>query len=924
MAQPLPTTYSYGTVSVTQGSTLVTGAGVLFQTAVQGGDRFWTPDGNVTIADVPSQTTLTLAWPWPGATITDAPYEIRLTGDVTRAQETSRRIFERLLQGLYAQPGATGTLAERAEFDGAAKGFIYWQTDVLPFLIWVKASDDAGDWAGPETVSGPRGDAGPVGPVGPQGEQGEQGIQGEHGLQGEQGEQGEQGIQGEQGPVGDITPEAQQALDDIEAAAAAALGSADEAVAARDLAKLWAEADENVEVEAGKFSAKHHAINAAASALALDAAVDAYKVDPASLSPVLPTLDLIFNSSSAIQSSWFTRASAATYFDANGVMRTAAANALRIDHDPMTGACRGALIEEQRTNLLTYPERFDNAAWLKTNVTVLPNSTVAPDGSLTGALVTATANSAPLSRLLSMTSGSTSPFANGIFLKQGTAVQTSFQLSFFTGGTTNSVAGNITWATKAVTISGTANDKAWFLEDVGNGWYRLCFVGSNSGGANTSIQIVIYPAAASVGTVYLWGAQFEAGASPTSYIPSADALTSRASAATFVSSNGLIQSAATNVARMQYNPVDLTAPPKLLLEAAATNLAWPSEDLTHANFAKANSTVTANAIAAPDGTLTADKIVETVTTGAHYIQPISFATVLNGQTATASFFVKAAERASVMFRLDASTTIIASANNNASFNLATGSISNILGTGIQYAALKFADGWWKISMTLTATADGVLRPLVMTSTTPGSYVTVGDGISGLYLWGAQLELGAFPTSYIATTSATVTRAADVSSSAQATRAADNLSIPAGSDWLNNAEGTLFAEGSRPVLGSAYPGIASLNDGTTTSFIGFFQNDAGDDKLNSMIRVAGVDQFGLTAANPMTPGGTVRAALAYRANDAASSVSGGPAITDASVGLFKPSQLSVGRTGGGVWGGHVRRVLYFPRRLPNATLQAMSA
>ena len=79
----------------------------------------------------------------------------------------------------------------------------------------------------------------------------------------------------------------------------------------------------------------------------------------------------------------FSRNSTATYFDKFGVMRTASTGVPRIDYDPITGECRGLLVEEQRTNLLSYSEQFDNSYWYKDNSSVTPNIVISPDGNVT-------------------------------------------------------------------------------------------------------------------------------------------------------------------------------------------------------------------------------------------------------------------------------------------------------------------------------------------------------------------------------------------------------------------------------------------------------------------------------------------------------------------------------------------------------------
>ena len=101
---------------------------------------------------------------------------------------------------------------------------------------------------------------------------------------------------------------------------------------------------------------------------------------------IKPTLLLDFANVKALDPRiTFTRASTATYYDAFGVMQTAASGVARFDSNPTTGESLGLLIEEQRTNLLTYSAQFDNAAWSKPNSdTITANTVVAPDGVLSG------------------------------------------------------------------------------------------------------------------------------------------------------------------------------------------------------------------------------------------------------------------------------------------------------------------------------------------------------------------------------------------------------------------------------------------------------------------------------------------------------------------------------------------------------------
>lgn len=114
----LPTTYSTGTASVTAGDVTVTGQGTTWLTSgIQAGDLFWAAGTDVRIASVNSNTSLTLAFAWPGATRTAAAYEIRFTPDATRVLSSARAVLDAL---------AGGNLFSIGDLDSAA--------DTLPYF----------------------------------------------------------------------------------------------------------------------------------------------------------------------------------------------------------------------------------------------------------------------------------------------------------------------------------------------------------------------------------------------------------------------------------------------------------------------------------------------------------------------------------------------------------------------------------------------------------------------------------------------------------------------------------------------------------------------------------------------------------------------------------------------------------------------
>lgn len=96
----LPTTYNAGTATVNANSAAVTGQGTSWLTSgVQAGDLFWAAGLHVRIASVNSNTSLTLAFSWPGASRAADTYEVQFTPDATRALTAARQVLDALTNG---------------------------------------------------------------------------------------------------------------------------------------------------------------------------------------------------------------------------------------------------------------------------------------------------------------------------------------------------------------------------------------------------------------------------------------------------------------------------------------------------------------------------------------------------------------------------------------------------------------------------------------------------------------------------------------------------------------------------------------------------------------------------------------------------------------------------------------------------------
>ena len=197
----------------------------------------------------------------------------------------------------------------------------------------------------------------------------------------------------------------------------------------------------------------------------------------------------------------------------------------------------------------------------------------------------------------------------------------------------------------------------------------------------------------------------------------------------------------------------------LLVEDARENLCIRSQELDNASWTKTNATISANATTAPDGTSTADKIVESAGAGTHECRSTSFAQA-SSTTASYSFYAKSAGR--TFAHLDVSDG--ATGDVFAYFNLSDGTTANLTTSGSWSAASAstelLADGWVRCIIIATKGGGTSAQMFIYPASNSSTISYTGDGSSGIHVWGVQGEVGAFPSSYIPTTSASVTRSAD--------------------------------------------------------------------------------------------------------------------------------------------------------------------
>jgi len=250
----------------------------------------------------------------------------------------------------------------------------------------------------------------------------------------------------------------------------------------------------------------------------------------------------------------------------------------------------------------------------------------------------------------------------------------------------------------------------------------------------------------------------------------------RDSTGTYVDSDGVLQSATTNEARFDHNPTTGESL-GLLVEEERTNLITTSEALANIT----GGSITNNTTTAPDELVTADTLIEDTSTGSHSVNTASI--IWAGNTAyTFTFFLKANTRSQATITLGTSSNWVNS-QRNATFDLSTGTVIVTAGSSVTASIEPFLNGWYRCRLTATTIAAPVPSTVQTQMYVSGSASYTGNGTSGLFFWGAQLEAGAFPTSYIPTTTATATRAADVAS----------ITGTAFSSFYNQTQGTVFAD-----------------------------------------------------------------------------------------------------------------------------------
>lgn len=375
----------------------------------------------------------------------------------------------------------------------------------------------------------------------------------------------------------------------------------------------------------------------------------------------------------------------------------------------------------------------------------------------------------------------------------------------------------------------------------------------------------------------------------------------RASTATFIGSNGLIQSAALNAARFDHDPVTGLCK-GLLIEESRTNICLQSENLA-TTWSGSGRTISSDFATSPDGLTTADKLVENTASTLHGVTQTP-STVI-GSTYIGSAYIKAAGRNFAMIYTGANPA------NGRYISIpadGTGAVLGLYNANPSTVTLQYVgNGWYRVSILIVSTGVGSsLEIYASTNGTIASYT--GDGSSGILVWGAQLELGSFPTSYIPTTTVSVVRSADVCS----------ITGSSFTGFYNQSEGTLLVSAFTPASGDRT--IVASDDNTANEMIRlrtegtnplFKVTDGGSE-------LVAIDSGGVVANSVFKLSG------AYKLNDFASSVNGGSSVTDITGTIPTVDRMRIGAgQSGNTMCGCVSSLRYYGKRLSNTKIQALT-
>tara|TARA_R110000851_G_scaffold333307_1_gene511970 strand:+ start:284 stop:2182 length:1899 start_codon:yes stop_codon:yes gene_type:complete len=596
-----------------------------------------------------------------------------------------------------------------------------------------------------------------------------------------------------------------------------------------------------------------------------------------------PTLSFKFNQLTTLPS-------AITY--------TGGVNGAKYDSDGVLGYAPHNMLLQSEDLTTTWTEP-------NSDVTITANAGIAPDGSTTADdLKHDDSSSAGLLQ------GYTVPVAGAIYtasayVKQGsTGSHDWVRLQLHDGDDGAEAWFNVaTGAKGALAAIGAGSNTNSTITSIGSGWYRIT-VTMQADATDVTHKVYLSNVTADSGTteedtnsVWWWGIQVNIGATALTYVPTT--------------------TAAVWTARFDHS-YDGTSwnPLGLLIEEARTNICLQSEDWTSGSWGTlARFTRTADQTTAPDGNTTADKLLETTDDNTRLIRQTIDNLVFSATSDyTWSIYVKGGLGRDWLAL--GTTTLASDSSQNTHFDITNGTIGTTAAAHTPFIQ-DVGNGWFRIGVTFdsgTGTTDLRFNFWGAISDNDRSYI--GVATKGYYVWGAQLEAGAFPTSYVRTTTAAVARTAD-----NTTMTGTNFS-----DWYNNVAGTFLIEAAPAASGVALHVLGVSKPSSSADFHNVLTSSGTAGRLQYHTKSGNGSQGYINIDDAdWEAGDSWKLAIAYATDDRSASRNGAATVTDNGTTLPVAAEmtiLSIGQSpwGGGQINGHISRITYWPTRLSDEILQ----
>ena len=543
-------------------------------------------------------------------------------------------------------------------------------------------------------------------------------------------------------------------------------------------------------------------------------------------------------------------------------------------NDTATRVGPDGLIEKVRTNLILQSQTFDNASWVKDGATITDNATTAPDGTTTAEKILETATTAA-HNIYQVPTVSSNIYSISFFVKKAER----FKVAIADRNTGGYVAFNLNTGViiESLVFSGK-------IQSLANDWYRLTITSASavaiinpqlfilSDSYTTGVPATTPYAGNATSGLFIWGAQLEVSDfGATDYILTTTAAVSVGPVA--------------NVPRLDYLN---SSCPRLLLEPQRSNLALYSEQINTGFAASQGGTgiapvITANNAISPDGYQNADTIVFDAGAGTTSSDQSALYQFFGGTTATytASFYAKTPSgTAQIQVRID----------------------------GSSYEKFTITNQWQRFTLTraLTGTGNGIDIAIRRGLNEPM------NASATIQLWGVQVELGAYATSYIPTLGASVTRGADV---------AEKTGI---SSLIGQTVGTVFVEFEFSGSKDSFWPVMTVMGASSAELIEIY-GSAGSNAVGVYMLDGGTAQFSRTIALTV---GSHKLAIAYELNNTVAyldgTVIGG---VDTSCTIPTMTQIALGKfaySSAYTYGDRIDQAILFPVRLSDSDLAALTA